>query len=232
MQGVHGVYSVHPGSNASGSPDDDEVRSGIAIADLAVENGVAHLIYPSGASAGKKLTGVARLDAKPRVEAHIRKLPIIATIVRPMIFMEMLTRPGLGLNEGRFTFFLRPDQSMQLVAVEDIGRFVATIFGDKTRFGGMTLKLASDTVTGRSLQSDLSEAAGHPIAYLRFTEEFLAAHPDLAQITASLENGPLADHVNLNTMREMNSKILSFRSWIARSGRKSFSETLGKVELR
>ena len=79
--------------------------------------------------------------------------------------------------------------------------------------------------------SDLSEAAGHPIVYSRFAEEFLRAQPDLAQMTASLENGPLADHVDLDIMREMNPQLLSFRSWLAGSGRKSLNDALAKTSV-
>ena len=223
MQDAHGVFLVLPGNLAEG----EEVRFGTAIADLAAESGVAHLVYSSGASAGEKLTGVARFDAKPQIEAHVRGLPITVTIVRPMIFMEMLVRPGYGLDEGRFTFFLRPDQSMQLVAVEDIGRFVAAIFADLVRFGGQTLKLASDTVTGRGLAAVFTEAIGRPITYARFPDETLAAKPDLAHMAASLEAGPLADHVDLDVMRAINPELLSFRSWLAGSGREALGETLG-----
>ena len=81
------------------------------------------------------------------------------------------------------------------------------------------------------MESDLSEAAGHPIVYSRFDEQFLRAQPDLAQMTASLENGPLADHVDLDIMREMNPQLLSFRSWLAGSGRKSLNDALAKTSV-
>ncbi len=222
MQDAHGVFSVLPGNLG-----EDEVRFGCTIADLAAEVGVAHFVYSSGASVGETLTGVARFDAKPQIEAYIRRLPLNATIVRPMVFMEMLTRPGYGLNEDRFTFFLRPEQAMQLVAVEDIGKFVAAIFADPERFGGQTLKLASDTMTGRELEAAFTEAAGRPITYARFSEEVLAAKPDLGHMAASLEAGALADHVDLGMLREINPEILPFRSWLAGNGRQSLDEALG-----
>ncbi|MGO4559999.1 NmrA/HSCARG family protein [Mesorhizobium sp. 2RAF21] len=222
MRGTYGVFSVLPGNLV----EEGEVRAGSAIADLAVESGVAHFVYSSGASAGEKLTGVARFDAKPRIEAHIRGLPITATIIRPMIFMEMLVRPGFGLDEGRYTFFLRPDQSMQLIAVEDIGKFVAAVFADKTRFGGKTLKIAGDSITGNDLEAIFTQAAGRPIAYGRFSEEVLSANPDLGHMAAGLDAGPLADHVDLNVMRAINPEVLSFRSWFSGSGRKTFDEIL------
>lgn len=228
MKEAYGVFSVLPGS----LPEEEEVRLGSVIGDLAAECGVAHLVYSSGASAGEKPTGVPRFDAKPRIEMHIRKLPVTATIVRPMIFMEMLARPGYGLEEGRFTFFLRPDQSMQLIAVDDIGKFVAAIFADGERFGGETLKIASDTVTGRELGEIFTEAAGRPIVYARFSDEVLAADSNLGQLAACLDGGPLADHVDLNVMRRINPEIISFRSWLAGRGRKAFDAAIGMVGVR
>lgn len=114
MTGAHGVFSVQPSSPGGTVSDEDEVRFGIAIADLAVESGVAHLVYTSGGAVGEVPTGMGHFDSKARIEAHIRTLPITATIVRPVAFMELLVMPGLGLDEGRFNFFAKPDQSMQL----------------------------------------------------------------------------------------------------------------------
>ncbi|CAM5383861.1 NmrA/HSCARG family protein [Mycolicibacterium aubagnense] len=224
MKGVHGVFSVLPGHLAQ----EEEVRAGISIADIAVERGVRHFVYSSGASAGDKPTGVPRFDAKPRIEAHVRSLPIIATIIRPMIFMEMLVGPGFGLEQGRYTFFLRPDQAMQLIALDDIGKFVAAVFADRSRFGGETLKIAGDTVTGSDLEAIFTQTAGRPIAYARFSEETLMANPDLGHMAASLETGPLADHVDLNAMRQINPEIIPFRSWLSANGRKAFEEILGR----
>lgn len=222
MKDMHGVFSVLPGNLG-----EDEARFGCAIADMAAESGVAHVVYSSGASVGEKPTGVARFDAKPRIEAHIRSSTSTATIVRPMIFMEMLVKPGYGLDEGRYTFFLGPNQPMQLVAVDDIGKFVAAIFADRMRFGNRTLKLASDTVTGRELEDIFTEAVGRPIAYARFTHEVLATNPELAHMSVSLSDGPLSEHVDLNIMREINPEMISFRSWLAGSGRKALDKVLG-----
>ena len=105
---------------------------------------------------------MGHFDSKARIEAHIRTLPIRATVVRPVAFMEMLVMPGFGLNEGRFTFFAHPDQAIQLLAVKDIGKFVAAIFADPARFGGETIEIASDSVTGRDIEARFTEAAGRP----------------------------------------------------------------------
>ncbi len=215
MKGAYGVFSVLPANLAA----EDEVRHGISIADIAAETGINHFVYSSGASVGNELTGVPRFDAKPRIEAHVRQLDMTTTIIRPMIFMEMLLRPGFGLDEGRLVSLIRPDHSIQLTAVEDIGRFVTAVLADKSRFGGATLKIASDRLTGRELEVALSEAAGRPITYERFPDEILAANTDLAHMAKSLEDGPLAEHVDLTLMQEINPDLLTFASWLAGNGR-------------
>lgn len=214
MKDAYGVFSVLPANLAA----EDEIRHGISIADIAAETGIDHFVYSSGASVGNELTGVARFDAKPRIEAHVRQLDMTTTIIRPMIFMEMLLQPGFGLDTGRLVSLIRPDHSIQLTAVEDIGRFVAAMLANKPRFGGATLKIASDRLTGRELEVALSEAAGHPITYERFPEDVLAANTDLAHMARSLEDGPLAEQVDLKLMHEINPQLLTFASWLAGDG--------------
>ncbi|SNB84997.1 MULTISPECIES: NmrA/HSCARG family protein [unclassified Agrobacterium] len=222
MKDAYGVFSVLPANLAA----EDEVRHGISIADIAAETGIDHFVYSSGASVGNELTGVPRFDAKPRIEAHIRQLDMTTTIIRPMIFMEMLVRPGFGLDEGRLVSLIRSDHFIQLTAVEDIGRFVAAVLADKSRFGGATLKIASDRLTGHELEVAFSEAAGRSITYERFPDDVLAANTDLAHMAESLVDGPLAELVDLKVMHEINPNLLTFRSWLAGDGRKLLDAAL------
>ncbi|MCP1634743.1 NmrA/HSCARG family protein [Kerstersia gyiorum] len=226
MKDIHGVFCVMPANLSA----EDEVRYGTRVADLAAKFRVDHFIYSSGASAGDELTGVPRFDAKPRIEAHVRKLPLAATIVRPMIFMEMLVRPGFGLDEGRLVSLIQRDHSIQLTAVQDIGKIVAAMFADKARFAGKTLKIASDRVTGRELEAAFSEAAGRPITYTRFPDEVLAANADLAHMASSLEDGPLAERVDLDLMREINPELVSLRSWLMNGGREKLEQALRRKQ--
>ncbi|MBB4003677.1 NmrA/HSCARG family protein [Aurantimonas endophytica] len=227
MQGVRGVFSVQPSSPGGTVTDEEEVRYGIAIADMAAESGVRHLVYSSGSAVGDEPTGVAHFDTKARIEAHVRTLPITWTIVRPAVFMEMLTMPGFGLDEDRFTFFARPDQSMQFIAVADIGKIVAAVFADPDRFGGRSFEIAGDRASGLDLEALFTEAAGRPIAYSRFSEAVLAANPFLAKLTALLDAGPLSGHADLAALRRINPGMLTFRAWLAGSGREAFAKALG-----
>jgi len=230
MEGVHGVFSVQPSSPGGVVSDEDELRFGVAVADLSVESGIKHLVYSSTNAVGDTLTGMGHLDSKARIEAHINALPITATIVRPASFMELLVMPGFGLNEARFNFFAKPNQSIQLLAVEDIGKFVAAIFAQPARFGGKTLEIASDTVTGAHLGAVFTEAAGRPITYARFPDEVLATNPFLRKLTDLLDEGRLAGNADLDALRKLNPELRSFRSWIAASGREAFRAALGTAD--
>lgn len=230
IEGVHGIFSVQPSSGqgaALGLSDEEEVRYGVAIADLAVEFGVEHLVYTSTNAVGDTPTGMGHFDTKARIEAHIRTLPIMWTIVRPAAFMDMLVMPGFGLDEGRFNFFMKPDQAMQLLAVEDIGKFVARIFADPARFAGQTFEIAGDAVTGRDIEASFTQAAGRPMPYARFADDVLTANPFLAKLAALLDEGRLAGQADLDALREINPELQSFRSWLAGTGRRDFERALG-----
>ncbi|WP_420142106.1 NmrA/HSCARG family protein [Sphingomonas sp.] len=230
MIGARGVFSVQTSSPGGEITDADEVRYGVSIADLAVEAGVRHLVYSSTCSisgAEGAPTGMGHFDSKRAIENHVRTLPLTWTIVRPVTFMDMLTMPGFGLNEGRFSFFPCPDQAMQFIAVEDIGKFVAPIFADADRFGGQTLEIAGDALTGAQIGEAFSRAAGRPIAYSRFPDALLASNPFLGGLAALLDAGPLAGHANLDALRAINPEMQSFDTWLAGSGRDAFERALG-----
>ena len=226
MDGVYGVFSVQPSSPGGTVTDDDEIRFGIAIADLAHEHGVAHLVYSSVASVEAGV-GLGHFESKARIEAHIGTLPLTATIIRPSTFMEMLVMPGFGLDSGHFNFFVRPDQPVGVIAVADIGKCAAAIFADPARFAGVTLDIAGDTVTGRDIATLFTEAAGRTIAYARFPDEVLAANPFLGKLTAMLDRVQPPDAAELLALRRINPEMQSLRTWLAGDGREAFRAALG-----
>ena len=100
-------------------------------------------------------------------------------------------------GHGTFSFFLRPNQSAQVIAVQDIGKIVATIFGDTDRFAGRTIGISGDEVTGHDLQEALSEAAGRPIAYHRFPDALLESNPFLGRIAKLFDDGRAAGSTDI-----------------------------------
>lgn len=239
MGGVHGVFSVQPSSGqgaAVGMTDAEEIRYGKAVADSAVATGVAHLVYSSANAAGPTTTGMGHFDTKSEIEAYIRGLPLVSTVIRPSAFMEILTLPGMGLETGAFAFFMRPDQPMQFIAVEDIGKTVAGIFADPARWGSHTIEIAGDTVTGTELAEKFSRAAGRSITYQRFTDSLLQQNAFLGGLARLVDQGRLAGHADIVALRQAFPELLTLDAWLAGAGRPALLAALhadgGDVALR
>jgi uncharacterized protein YbjT (DUF2867 family) len=221
MADVHGVFSVQPSSGqgpAYDVTDKQEIRWGRDIADAAVAEGVQHLVYSSVNAVGKGPTGMGHFDTKFTIEEHIRSLDLRSTVVRPAAFMELLMLPGMGLDQGYFSFFLRPDQSAQVIAVRDIGKIVAAVFAAPDQFAGRTIEIASDALTGAQLGEALSRAAGKPIAYLRFPDSILEKNAFLARLAALVDDGRLAGNADIGALRREFSELTSFEAWLSGPG--------------
>lgn len=226
MVGVRGVYSVQTSSPSGTVSDEQEVFQGKAIADSAVASGVEHLVYSSGGAAGKGHTGMGHFDSKSEIEDHIRSLPIPATITRPASFMEMMMLPGMGLNDGVFTFFMHPSQSMQMIALDDLGRISAEILCHPQRYAGQSLELSGQAITGEDLEQAFSRAAGHPIRYQRFPEELLATNAFLRKLTELVDNGVVAGVADIPALEREFGPMLTLEQWLSGPGRELFQAAL------
>ena len=222
MSGVYGVFSVQPSSgqgDAYSVTDEQEIRYGKAVADIAASAGVRHLVYSSASPSGQGPTGLGHFDTKTEIEAYVRNLDMRSTIIRPAGFMELMMLPGMGLDQGAFTFFLRESQSGQTIAVQDIGKIVGAIFSDPERFTGRTIEIAGDEVTGADLQEMLTRAAGHPISYQRFPDAFLEQNPFLGQLASLFDDGRLAGNANIPALEDEFGRLTKFDEWLAGDGK-------------
>jgi uncharacterized protein YbjT (DUF2867 family) len=239
MAGVYGVFSVQPSSGqgaAYGVTDADEIRYGKAVADIALGSGVQHLVYSSANAAGPTRSGMGHFDSKVEIEEHLRGLSLQSTIIRPSAFMEILALPGMGLDQGTFSFFMRPDQAMQFIAAQDIGKIVARIFGNPAKFGGQTLEIAGDAVTGTELAEKFSRAAGRPVRYQRFSDSLLQENAFLGGLAALVDEGRLAGNADLTALRADFPGLLTLDDWLAGAGKPALLAAMeaggGEVALR
>jgi uncharacterized protein YbjT (DUF2867 family) len=145
MKGVYGVFSVI--DFREGGVAKEEER-GKHVADAAKEAGVQHFIYSSVGGA-ERASGVPHFESKWHVEQHIQKLGLPYSIVRPTSYMSNLEElPAMmrfiALSMTRST---RPKKPLQMIAVEDIGKWVAHIFLQPEAFLGTAVEIAGDEVT-------------------------------------------------------------------------------------
>ena len=228
VAGAYGVFSVQPSSGQSiyGVSDDDEVRFGKAVADAAEGAGVKHLVYASASAAGSE-TGIGHFDSKARVEDYVQGLTIDSTVIRPSTFMEILLMPDFGVAQGRLAFFMKPDQAMQFIAVEDIGKIVAEIFADRASYRGQTFEIAGDSVTGNDLAAKFSRAANRPISYRRFPDEVLQDSDLLQRLVRAVDEGPLAGAADIDGLRRIHPGLLNFDAWLQGPGLKAMRSLFG-----
>ncbi|UVK53864.1 NmrA/HSCARG family protein [Mesorhizobium sp. AR02] len=145
---------------------EEETRQGILAADAAKAAGIGHLIYSSVADADKQ-TGIPHFESKYLVEQHVRQLGIPYTISAPVAFMENAVAPwSIGaLSQGTHAFAMPPKRVLQLVALADIGAFVAALAERREQVFGKRFDFAGDELSGEEQAKILSEAIGRPIRY-------------------------------------------------------------------
>jgi uncharacterized protein YbjT (DUF2867 family) len=143
LNDTHGVYSVQGTDEGA----EVEVRRGIAVADAALAAGVEHFVYASVGGADRE-SGVPHFESKWRIEAHVRKIGLPATIVRPTFFMDNFrkTVPRAVLL-ALMRSYLPHQKPLQMIAVDDIGKSAARIFSDPSTFIGNAIEIAGDELT-------------------------------------------------------------------------------------
>ena len=173
MQGVYGVFSIQAAFAG------DEVDQGKRIADAARAAGVQHFVYTSVQYADS-LAHVNGDGRKWEIEQHIQSLGLPATILRPAFFMETLIAPrsdvpGSDVPSDRFAIAIRPDVTMGLIAVDDIGVFAALAFEHPEMYLGKTIELAGDALTPPQIAAAISRTVGREVPYVQIQSKHCAS---------------------------------------------------------
>jgi len=146
-----------------------EVRQGRTMVDAAVAAGIRHFVFSSVGGADRTQgLGISHFDSKREIEEHLRLSGLRFTIFRPVTFMENFVTPrfrrAICVN-GVFRFCIEPSRPFQMVAMNDVGAFVAKAFEDPARYAGQAMELASDAFTMLDFVNALSRAVGRYVRY-------------------------------------------------------------------
>ena len=161
LKGVWGVFAVQ---NTWEAGVEGEEEQGKRLASLAREAGVQHYVYTSVGSAHRK-TGIPHFDNKYRVEEAVRAAGFPSYVIfRPVFFMENLTSPWF-LNGDVIYAAMRPDLTLQMIAVEDIGRYAARGFTNADKLNRREIDLAADEATMPDVAAALSRGLGRNISF-------------------------------------------------------------------
>ena len=216
LVGATGVYSVQnfwlPDVGAEG-----EIRQGKLLADAAAAAGVQHFVYSSVGSADTPYE-VVHFASKHRIEQHLAELGLPTTIIRPVYFMENANWSRPAISNGQYqSTGLRPDTSLQLIAVDDIGAVVAEVFANPDEFIGTTIELAGDELTEREMVAALGEVIGRPVelVYPTMPEGFEPDAEMMAMLNFFNEEGYVAD---LDALRARFPFLHTFADWLRATG--------------
>ena len=161
LTGAWGVFGVQ---NTREAGVEGEEEQGKRLASLAREAGVQHFVYTSVGSAHRK-TGIPHFDNKARVEDSIRAAGFPSYVIfRPVFFMENLTSPWF-LNGDTIYAAIRPDLKLQMISVDDIGKYVARGFTNADKLNRREIDLAGDEVTMSDVAMALSSGLGRNISF-------------------------------------------------------------------
>lgn len=162
LKDVWGVFAVQ---NTWEAGVQGEEEQGKRLANLAREAGVQHYVYSSVGSAHRK-TGIPHFDNKYRVEDTIRAAGFPSHVIfRPVFFMENLTSPWF-LNGDAIYAAMRPDLKLQMIGVDDIGKYVSRGFTNADKLNRREIDLAADEATMPDAAMALSRGLGRNISFV------------------------------------------------------------------
>jgi len=164
LKGVWGTFAVQ---NTWEAGVEKEEEQGKRFAKIAKEAGVQYYLYTSVGSAHRE-TGIPHFDNKWRVEETVRslKLPLF-TVMRPAFFMDNLLSPWFkpAIDQGKLMVALKPDTKLQMIAVEDIGKYGVWAFENHERLNGRAFDIAGDSLTMPEVAKIISSASGKQVVF-------------------------------------------------------------------
>jgi uncharacterized protein YbjT (DUF2867 family) len=167
VEGAWGVYAVQ---NTWEAGVEKEETQGHRLARLAHAAGVERYVYASVGSAHRN-TGIPHFDNKHRVEDTVRTLGFPSyAIIRPVFFMENLTSPWF-LSGNTLHAAMKPTTVLQMIAVDDIGKYGALAFTEPLRLKNRAIDIAGDAVTMPTVARVLGKALGRTINFVQIPIE-------------------------------------------------------------
>jgi uncharacterized protein YbjT (DUF2867 family) len=209
LAGAWGVYAVQNTWEAGVTLEEEQ---GKRIAELSRAAGVEHFVYASVGSAHRE-TGIPHFENKSRVEDTVRSLGFPSTvIIRPVFFMENLLSPWF-LNGNTLVAAMRPDVTLQMIAVEDIGVFGAMAFTHAAAMNGREIDIAGDAKTMPEAATIIGQALGRPLEFSQIPlEDVRKNNEDFAIMLDWFGRvGYNADIAGLE--REFGVKMTSLEAW-------------------
>jgi uncharacterized protein YbjT (DUF2867 family) len=210
LSGAWGVYAVQ---NTWEAGVEKEEEQGKRIAKLAREAGVQRYVYASVGSAHKQ-TGIPHFDNKFRCEETMRALDFPSwAIIRPVFFMENLLSPWSIMGD-KLALGIAPTTKLQMIAVDDIGKYGAKAFADADEMNNIDFDIAGDALTMPEVAAALGPVVGKTLTYAQTPMAVIRQNSeDLALMTEWFERVGYSADIAGNEKR-FGIHTLTFAEWI------------------
>lgn len=209
LDGVDGVYSMQSGRDGV----DAEILQGINLADAAKGTRINLFVYSSVAAADQK-TGIPQFESKLQIEEHIRGTGMPYTILRPAFFMENWFGKREQIEQGTLVMPFHPETRLQMIAVDDIGEFVALACQRPGHWKGRAIELAGDELSMTELADAFSRMSGREVRYQQVAwDQFESkAGADIARMYRWLQD--VGFHIDIGAVRQEHTNLMSFDHWL------------------
>lgn len=169
LQGIKRMFLVTTPYEAG---TDIETKQGISAVEAAKEAGLEHLVYSSVGSAQRN-TAIPHFDSKRAVELRIQELGIRNTIIRPVFFMDNFGAPwALPMaQQGIISFPMMPETRLAMVAVDNVGDYIAQALLHPEKYLGQEIELAGEELTIPKAAEIISRATGKKIVFQQLPDE-------------------------------------------------------------
>jgi uncharacterized protein YbjT (DUF2867 family) len=215
LDGADGAYSVQDWQGGA----ETEIRQGIAYAEAANRQEIGHFVYSSVAAADQN-TGIPHFESKGKIEERIRQIGMPYTIFRPVFFMENWLMMREGVDNGTIMLPLSAQTRLQMIAVDDIGAFVALAFEHPGHWHNRAFELAGDALSMTQLAQAFSRASGREVRYQQVPwDEFeqRAGREMTVMYRWFEENGY---NVDIAAVRQDYPELTSFNRWLEQNWRR------------
>ncbi len=165
MAGCYGVFSIQ---NYFEYGAKKEIEYGKNMADAAKKSNISHFIYNSVCNADSD-TGVPHFETKNIIEQYIKSIGLPATIIRPVKFMENYYIPQVfkGILSGKLFDAIKPGKKHQMIAVDDVGAYVADAFISIDAYKGRVVEIAGDELTNEEIATTMAGVLGMKVKFKR-----------------------------------------------------------------
>lgn len=216
LQGAYGAFSVQnfwlPNVGYEG-----EIKQGKIFADAAKAAGVKHFVYSSVGAAHRGM-GQKHFESKYEIETYVKQLNLPFTILRPVAFMDNYFWSQAAISNGMFfSWGLRPDKGLQLIAADDIGGITAVVFANPNEYIGKTIELAGDELTESQITATLSKIIGRPVNVVpqQLPEGQTPTQEQIAMFQFFNGKGYDAD---ISAVKKIYPPLRNFETWLNQTG--------------